>query len=283
MKKRIYIICGPTASGKTGLAIKVAKKIGGEIINADAIQVYKDVPLLTAVPGQKERQMVSHHLFSYLDAFTENNVNAWLKDVQQVESGIESPIFVGGSGMYIKALIEGLSPIPDIPDDIRNKVRQMTPEQIKSELKSVTPFSDPQRLMRALEVEYTTGKSILWWQKQPRVPVLKNAEFKVICILPKREKLYQQCDERFLRMVNSGALAEVVDLLGKNPKKTGGVFHALGVLPLIDFLNGKISLEQAVAQAQLDTRHYAKRQMTWFRHQITPDLLLEEPVVPELS
>ena len=207
MAKRIYIICGPTASGKTGLAIKIAKKIGGEIINADAIQVYEDVPTLTAVPTQKERQAVPHHLFSYLDAFAVNNVNSWLNDVQKTVGTIESPIFVGGSGMYIKALIEGLSPIPDIPDDIRQKVRQMPIEKIKEELRSVIPFTDPQRLMRALEVEYTTGKSILWWQDQPRIPAIKDAEFKIICILPKRDKLYRQCDDRFVKMINSCALA----------------------------------------------------------------------------
>ena len=281
MTKKIYIICGPTASGKTGLAIKIAKKIGGEIINADAIQVYEDVPTLTAVPTEEEKQKIPHHLFSYLDAFAVNDVNSWLKDAQKIVDTIDTPIFVGGSGMYIKALTEGLSPIPDIPEDIRQKVRQMPVEKIKDELRSVIPFTDPQRLMRALEVEYTTGKSILWWQEQPRTPVISGAEFKIICILPKREKLYKQCDDRFVKMTNSGALAEVVKLLEKNPQKTGGVFNALGVAPLIDFLEAKITFEQAVAQAQLDTRHYAKRQMTWFRHQIKPDLLLEEPVLPE--
>ncbi len=281
MTKKIYIICGPTASGKTGLAIKIAKKIGGEIINADAIQVYEDVPTLTAVPTHEERQAVPHHLFSYLDAFAVNDVSSWLKDVQKTIVAIETPIFVGGSGMYIKALMEGLSPIPEIPEDVRQKVRQMPIEKVKEELRSVIPFSDPQRLMRALEVEYTTGKSILWWQEQPRTPIIQNAEFTVICILPKREKLYKQCNDRFVKMANSGALAEVVKLLEKNPQKTGGVFNALGVTPFIDFLEAKKSFEDAVAQAQLDTRHYAKRQMTWFRHQIKPDLLLEEPILPE--
>ena len=281
MTKNIYIICGPTASGKTGLSVRIAKKIGGEIINADAMQVYEDVPTLTARPTKEEMQMIPHHLFGYMDSFAVGNVSAWLKDVQKTVDKIENPIFVGGSGMYIKALTEGLSPIPDIPEEVRQKVRQMDSQEVEAELQTAIPYTDPQRLMRALEVEYTTGKSILWWQQQPHVCALKDVNFKIICILPKREKLYRQCDERFLKMINEGALAEVVKLLEKNPQKTGGVFNALGVKPLIDFMEGKIPLEEAIRIAQQDTRHYAKRQMTWFKHQITPDLLLEEPVLPE--
>ena len=281
MTKNVYIICGPTASGKTGLSVRIAKRIGGEIINADAIQVYEDVPTLTARPSTEEMQNIPHHLFGYLDSFAVSNVNNWLNDAKKVVENVENPIFVGGSGMYIKALIEGLSPIPDIPDEVRQKVRNMAPDEVKAELQTAIPYTDPQRLMRALEVEYTTGKSVLWWQQQPHIHALQDVTFKTICILPKREKLYKQCNDRFLKMINDGALAEVVKLVEKNPQKSGGVFNALGVLPLIDFMEGKVALEEAIKKAQQDTRHYAKRQTTWFKHQIEPDLLLEEPVLPE--
>ena len=280
MNKLAYIICGPTASGKTHLSIDLAQKINGEIINADAMQVYEDVPTLSAAPTMQEMHGIPHHLFRYLDAFAVSNVSQWLKQVQSVFDNIDHPIFVGGTGLYIKALTEGLSPIPDIPDDIRTQVRAMSPDQIQSTLKTPVPFTDPQRLMRALEVEYATGKSILWWHTQPRLQTLSNTEFKIICILPPRDQLYAKCDARFVQMMNNGALKEVIALLGKNPQKTGGVFHDLGVNHIIDFIEGKIPMDQAILQSQLDTRHYAKRQITWFKHQIKADIILPNAKAP---
>ena len=156
----------------------------------------------------------------------------------------------------------------------------MSIDEIKNQLKTPIPFTDSQRLMRALEVEYATGKSILWWHTQPQIKLIQNVDFKVICIMPPREKLYLQCDNRFMQMLNHGALQELVALVEKNPQQTGGVFSVLGARNLIAFLQGQTTLEQAIAKSQIETRHYAKRQITWFKHQIKPDILLESPVLP---
>ena len=280
MKKKIYIIAGPTASGKTRLSLDLAYRTNGQIINADSIQVYEDVPLLTARPTTKEVKDIPHHLFGYLDAFAVNNAHDWLQHLPSLVDSIDTPIFVGGTGLYIKTLIEGLSPIPDIPDEIRQKIRQMSVEELKSIVPN-TKLTDPQRLMRAAEVLKTTDKPIEWWYEQPKIPVLKNADFFVITLLPNREKLYLQCNHRFEQMMEKGALHQVVDLLQKNPNKSGGVFQALGVWDLIDFIEARQSLEKSIKHAQQQTRNYAKRQITWFRHQLKADLLLEEPKLPK--
>ena len=280
MKKKVYIIAGPTASGKTRLSLDLAKRVNGQIINADAIQVYEDVPLLTARPNTEEMQSIPHHLFGYLDAFAVNNAHDWLQQLPALVDSIDTPIFVGGTGLYIKTLIDGLSPVPDIPDEIRHFVRKMSTE----ELKKIVPnakLTDPQRLMRAAEVLKTTGKTLDWWYEQPKTPVLKDVEFFVITVLPDREKLYSQCNYRFEQMLEKGALHQVIDLLQKNPDKTGGVFQALGVEDLIDFIEARQSLEKAIDHAKQQTRNYAKRQMTWFRHQLKANLLLNEPKLPK--
>ncbi|MBO5997527.1 MAG: tRNA (adenosine(37)-N6)-dimethylallyltransferase MiaA [Alphaproteobacteria bacterium] len=280
MRKKIYIIAGPTASGKTGLSLDLADKVNGQIINADSIQVYQDVPLLTARPTPQEMRNIPHHLFGYLDAFAVGNAYDWLKQLPDLVEKIDTPIFVGGTGLYIKTLIEGLSPIPDIPDDIRQKVRLMSPEV----LKKITPdvqFTDPQRLMRAAEVFMATKKTLQWWYEQPKTPVLKDVDFFVITVLPEREKLYLQCNNRFEKMMSSGALHQVVELLQKNPQKTGGVFQAIGVEDLIKFIQAEQSLDKAIKHSQQITRNYAKRQTTWFRHQLKADILLEEPKLPK--
>ena len=189
MKKKVYIIAGPTASGKTHLSLDLAHRVNGQIINADSIQVYEDVPLLTARPTAEETQDIPHHLFGYLDAFAVSNACDWLKRLPALVDSIDVPIFVGGTGLYIKTLMEGLSPIPDIPEEIRNNIRQMSTD----ELKQIVPnakLTDPQRLMRAAEVLKATGKSLEWWYEQPKTPVLKDVEFFVITVLPDREKLY---------------------------------------------------------------------------------------------
>ncbi len=280
MKKKIYIIAGPTASGKTSLSLQLAKRLNGQIINADSIQVYEDVPLLTARPTLEETAEIPHHLFGYLDAFAVSNVHDWLQRLPDLVDSIDTPIFVGGTGLYLKILTEGLSPIPDIDDEIRQKVRQMSVEELQKIVPDA-PFSDPQRLMRAAEVKQATGKTLQWWYEQPTTPILKNVEFKVITLLPPREKLYAQCNYRFEQMMSQGVLHQVIELLNKNPKKTGGVFQALGVADLIDFIEAQKSLEKAIEHAQQITRNYAKRQMTWFRHQLKSDIVLTSPQLPD--
>ena len=280
MKKKVYIIAGPTASGKTGLSIQLAKQLKGEIINADSIQVYEDVPLLTARPTEEEKKDIPHHLFGYLDAHQTSSVQDWLDRLPNLVDTIDVPIFVGGTGLYIKSLIEGLSPIPDIPQEIRTQVRQMSTDELKSKLPNAK-LTDPQRLMRAFEVLKTTGKTLEWWYEQPKKQILKDVEFKTIVLLPHREILYTHCNYRFEQMMQSGALHQVVELLQKNPQMTGGVFQAIGVSDLISFIQGTQTLEKAIEHAQQLTRNYAKRQTTWFKHQIKADILLQKAILPE--
>lgn len=277
--KKMYAIMGPTASGKSDFAIELAEMLGGEIINADSLQVYEDVPLLTARPTSKDMQRVPHHLYGFLDAFSKCNMAFWLEKVKEVLDSVAVPIFVGGTGLYFKALLDGFHDIPDIPPEVRTAVRQMPPEEIKSRLGKDAP-ADPQRMMRALEVLEATGKPLSYWHTQPIVKPIEG-DFETILISPPKEVLYERCNQRFQKMINLGALAEVTHLLEKNPDRTGGVFQAIGVSELSDFLEEKKTLEEAIQKAAQATRNYAKRQGTWFRHQIKPKRTLTEANIKE--
>lgn len=272
--KKMYTVMGPTASGKSDFAIKLAQKVGGEIINTDSLQVYEDVPLLTARPTDKDMSEVPHHLYGFMDSFSKCNVAFWLEKVKEIIDEVETPVFVGGTGMYFKMLLEGLHDIPDIPDEVRTFVRGLTEEERKIRLGEEAPL-DPQRQMRALEVLMATGKPLSYWHTQPiHRPI--EGDFKSILILPERGVLYERCNVRFQKMINSGALSEVKNLLEKNPDRTGGVFQAIGVKELSSFLLGEISVDEAIEKASQATRNYAKRQYTWFKHQICADTILSE-------
>lgn len=272
-KKDIIVIGGPTASGKTSFAIQIAQKIQGEIINADAIQVYQDLRILSARPTQKEQQDISHHLFGFVDAWSNYSVQNWLLDVAKVIPSIKHPIFVGGTGFYLDALINGISEVPDIPEDVRKTVRQMDIEEIKRKVKD-TRFTDPQRLRRSFEVQLATGKSLSYFQQQPKKHII-DGNFKLVYLLPPREKIYARCERRLIQMLQQGMIEEVEKLQKLNP--TGGVLKAIGVSDIIQMINGKINKEEMLNQVLLSTKHYAKRQMTWFRHQGHPDFIIEDP------
>jgi len=270
--KKMYAVMGPTASGKSDFAINLAQKVGGEIVNTDSLQVYEDVPLLTAKPTNEDMSVVPHHLYGFMDAFSKCNVAFWLEKVKEIIDGIETPIFVGGTGMYFKILLEGIHDIPEIPDDVRTFVRSLSDEERKARLGEDAPL-DPQRQMRALEVLEATGKPLSYWHAQPvHKPI--DGTFESILILPERQTLYERCNKRFQKMINAGALSEVKTLLEKNPDKTGGVFQAIGVKELSGFLLGEISIDDAILKASQATRNYAKRQYTWFKHQIQADKIL---------
>ena len=271
----MYVVAGPTASGKSAFSLRLAKAVNGTIINADSLQVYEDVPILTARPTPEEQENVPHLLYGFLNAFQKSSVALWLEKVKQIISEIETPIFVGGTGLYIKALTKGLTSLPDIPEEIRRSVRQMPIDEVQAKVRDKR-FSDPQRLRRALEVELTTGKTIFEWQSIPSKPLI-SGDFYTFLILPPREKLYTQCNYRFTQMMAAGALQQVAELLNKNPNKTGGVFQAIGVSELTQVLEGSLSESKAIEHAQQMTRNYAKRQSTWFRHQMQPDIILEAP------
>ena len=269
IKQKIDVIVGPTASGKSGYALKIAQKTSGQIVNADAFQVYRDLRILTARPTVEDEGKVPHYLYGYADCQAQVNVQSWLEEVVQILPTLSHPIVVGGTGMYINALVKGINKMPNIPDEIRKKVRQMSIDEVGSLLKGQEVFPDPQRKKRALEVFLTTGKPITYFQNQAPIRMV-DAEFNIILVQPDRDVIYENIEKRLEQMMLNGAIKEVDNLLKKNA--TGGVMKAIGVKEFALFLKNKCSLDEVKNQIMLATRHYAKRQMTWFRHQITPNL-----------
>ncbi len=271
-KQTIYVIAGPTACGKSQFALKLATEKQGQIVNADAFQVYQGLKILTARPSKSAEKKISHFLYGYADNQTQVSVFDWLKKIQEVVPSLSCPIIVGGTGLYLSALIDGISPMPSIPAEIRQKVRQMSPEERVSLLKNTDYPVDPQRQKRALEVLLTTKKPITYFNQLPKQCVLQ-ADFKKILLMPPRELIYQRCADRLEQMIQQGAINEVQNLLQQ--KATGGVMKAIGVPELTQYLQQTLSLEQAQQKILLATRHYAKRQMTWFRHQYQADYVLQ--------
>lgn len=267
-KQKINIIIGPTASGKSKIAIEMAQKISGQIVNADAFQVYKDLRILTARPSEEDEKKIPHYLYGYVDCMTQENVQSWLQKISSILPTLSNPILVGGSGMYVHALVHGINEMPDIPCEIRQKVREMPLKEIRTLLKGQNILPDPQRQRRALEIFLTTGKSITYFQNKAPQKVI-DADFNIILVQPEREVIYDRIEKRLKQMFDEDVVHEVQNLL--NLKAKGGVLKAIGVKEITEFLKGNCSLEETQTQILLATRHYAKRQMTWFRHQIVPD------------
>lgn len=265
MQKTIPVIVGPTASGKSTFSLKLAQQINGEIINADSLQVYKDILILSARPSIQEQGGIKHHLYGYLDAYTTPSVASWLEDVKSILDTIETPLFVGGTGMYIKALTEGISPIPEVDPNIRELVKEMSIEEVKSKVVNCKAI-DPQRLRRALEVQLSTGKPLQYFQELPKIKII-DRDFSIYFLNPDRSWLYERCDQRFIQMLQQGAIKEVQHL--KKINATGGVTKAIGIKQISQWLDGKISNEEMIFKATQETRHYAKRQVTWFKNQFS--------------
>ena len=279
-KQQVFIIAGPTASGKSKLALDLAEKLKGEIVNADAFQVYQGLQILTARPTPSEMRGIPHHLYGYVDNFSQEDVAGWVQKAASVISKIKTPIVVGGTGLYISVLMNGLSPIPDVSPEVRQKVRAMTPEEVFSKLKKGNVPRDIQRQRRALEVLLETGRPIDYFQGLPPKKYLE-ADFKSVVILPPREKLYAKIETRLIQMINQNIVGEVQNLL--NSSATGGVTKAIGVKELTDFIEKKCDLKTASERILLATRHYAKRQMTWFRHQMPADIqILKAPEIRDV-
>jgi len=291
--KKIIIIAGPTASGKTSFAIDLAKQIGGEIINADSLQVYKENPIISAQPTLQERQNIPHHLFGYVNGDEDYTVARWINDAKAKIAAIKTPILVGGSGFYLKHLIFGLSNIPDIPDRIRIAARALHSEignlEFYKLLKEIDPLAasklEPNnytRVLRAYEVIQLTGKSVYEWQGD-NIIHFPISSFSLMILQPERQVLYQNCDKRFLDMLDNGALEEVRYLMQQNYRPSSGVMKSHGVPELIKYLSGEWSLEQAISRSQQVVRNYAKRQTTWFKHQFNhPELAVTAIKLPRL-
>lgn len=280
---RAILTAGPTASGKSALALRVAEATGGIVINADAMQVYRDLRIITARPTPEEEARAPHLLYGHVDAAVNYSVGRYLRDaapaLAQAQQCDRMPIFVGGTGLYFKALTQGLSAVPPIPADIRDAVRgklaAQGPEALHAELMSRDPQSaarlsprDRVRVARALEVLQATGRRLADWQREGMQPLLAGEGVMKLFLAPDRATLYARIDERFERMLAAGALDEVRALAQRCLDPLLPAMKAHGVPWLVRHLRGEISLAEAVEKAKQDTRHYAKRQFTWFRHQL---------------
>ncbi len=295
--KPVLIIGGPTASGKSGLAVAAAEIFFGIVINADSMQIYDGLPCLTAQPAASDLKRAPHKLYGVLPPDALCSAMLWrdlaLKEIEAAHGMGKLPIIVGGTGFYLMALLDGLSPIPAIPEGIREKLilkqREMgNPAfyQAFAKLDPITaPLLDPlntQRVIRAWEVLEGTGKSLAEWQKLPRVKAPAHLRFHTIALLPEREILYQSCNRRFEQMMEQGVQEEVIAFM-KICTPHMPLSKALGYPELAAYQRGEISLGEAIICAQQSTRYYAKRQVTWFRNQITADLVLPTPDVAQVA
>ena len=287
----VLLIAGPTASGKSGLALELAEELNGVVINADSMQVYRDLRILTARPSKDDEARIPHRLYGDRDGAEACTAAVWAEDAARVITRAhtegKSPIVVGGTGLYIKALTEGLADIPDIPDDVKHAARRLRLEQGQEALYSslqkkdaegaaLLKPKDRQRVLRAWEVIEATGTPLHVWQDQPLQKPLPDARVHSVLLQPPREDLYAACDGRFEAMLAAGALDEVAALIKRDLDPGLPVMKALGVPELAAFLAGKTSREDAVIRAQQHTRNYAKRQMTWFRTQFRASQTLSE-------
>ena len=276
------VIAGPTASGKSGLALAVAREFGGMVINADSMQIYDGLRVITARPSAAEEALAPHRLYGVLDPTETCSAGRWLDLAKQAADSAWSqgllPVFVGGTGLYLRALTQGLSPIPDIPEDIRAAARARFAALGNQAFHAALAERDPvmagrlhpansQRLVRAWEVLEATGLSLAHWQAIPPAGAIA-AEIRILVLDPPRDALNAACDRRFLAMLDQGALDEVRALLARDLDPALPAMKALGVPDLAAHLRGEIARDEAVARAQAATRRYAKRQATWFRHQI---------------
>src|SRR3954447_4312448 len=291
---KAVLIAGPTASGKSALALELAEKTGGLVINTDSMQVYRDLRIITARPSGEEEARVSHRLYGHVDAAANFSAGAWVADASKVlaEACAQQrlAVFVGGSGLYFIALTRGLSAVPPMPAEVRDGVRARLErdgvEALHAELAKRDPVSaerlkprDRTRVARALEVVEATGRSLTDWHCEGLPPLLPPDEFSALFLAPEREQLYARIDARFDAMLEAGALEEVAALAGRKLDPLLPAMKAHGVPALIRYLGGEITREQAAEIGRADTRHYAKRQFTWFRHQL-PEF---EWVAPEAA
>ena len=285
------LIAGPTASGKSALALGLARQLGGTVVNADSMQVYADLRILSARPTPEEEAQAPHLMFGHVDGAVNYSVGRWLGDVgptlTQLAGAGRLPILTGGTGMYFKGLLRGLSDIPAVPEEVRARVRGaaegLPPESLHAQLALRDPLmasrlrpSDPQRILRALEVLEATGTSLATFQGARAPALLDPATCLCLFLAPERAELFARIDARFDSMGAAGALEEVRGLAGRDLDPALPVMRAHGVPGFVEYLKGVASLEAAIARGKLDTRHYAKRQFTFIRHQL-PEFVWVSP------
>ncbi len=282
LKSKIILISGQTASGKSKLAIDFAKKVNGEIINADSMQVYKELKILTARPIKENINKIKHHLYGFQSVKNEFSTGQWLKlvkkKIREIKNKKKIPILVGGTGLYFKALTDGLVKIPKIPNSIRNKIRtmqiQMGQKQFYLKLLKVDKFvknkidpTDVQRSIRAYEVIYFTKKSVFEWYKKTKSQYKKDEFLKIYIDYPK-EQLVNKISKRVDQMIRDGAVEEVKNFKKLNLKNDNNLNKVIGIREIKDFVDKKTSFKEMKLNIVIKTRQYAKRQRTWFRGQM---------------
>jgi tRNA dimethylallyltransferase len=290
----VVVVAGPTASGKSALALALAEELAGVVINADSLQVYRDLPVLTAQPGAAERRRAPHRLYGVIDAAERCSAGRWRAlagaEIERAQAQRRVAILAGGTGLYLRALLEGLAPVPPVPAAGRAAARALHARlggaAFREALAALDPegaerllASDTQRLIRAYEVAMATGRPLSAWQRDPAPPTALRAA--AVLLLPPRAALYAACDARLLAMIEAGALAEVEALLARQLDPSLPAMKAVGVRELGDLLAGRRSREAAIAAAQQATRRFAKRQYTWFRHQLPETARLRRYVATE--
>ena len=287
--KSVLVVGGPTASGKSDLAIDLALRYNGVVLNADSMQIYKGLPILSAAPSTEDRAKVEHRLYEIFAPSQNGSVVEWLnlavKEIHKVWDEGKMPIVVGGTGMYLDNLIKGVTPIPETKAEIRLQVSEILKQkglpflyqllqQYDAETASRLSENDTTRVKRAVEVFLDTGKKLSIWHKLPMIKKLPEADFRVVKLLPETQELDERCYLRFEKMMQQGALEEVRALLGLKLDPQLPAMKMLGVPELRGYLEGKVSLEDAVSQGKLHTRQYAKRQRTWFKHKLDAEIVL---------
>jgi len=282
-QSKIILISGPTASGKSNFAIRIAKKINGEIINADSMQVYKQLKILTARPNKKEQKNIKHHMYGIIDLRKRFSVGQWLKiaikKIEEIKKKKKIPILVGGTGLYFQSLIDGLVKIPEIPLKFRNKIRLIQKKdgqkKFYKKLLKIDPVAknkfdpnDTQRTIRAFEIKSFTKISIYEWLSKTK-PEFKDEEFIKLYIDLKRDDLIKRISLRSIKMIENGAINEVKKFIKSKIKKDLSVNRVIGIDELTQCLDKKINLDQAQELISIKTRQYAKRQATWARSRMT--------------
>jgi tRNA dimethylallyltransferase len=305
--KPVIIIAGPTASGKSALAVDVAERVSGMVINADSMQVYRGLEILTSAPDAKMRARAPHRLFGVLSPDKSCSAGEWrdlaMAAIHTAHNSGQVPIVVGGTGLYLRSLMAGIARMPSIPTDTRDRIRASLTQDGSAALHERLRQQDPdtasrlskndgQRICRALEVLEATGRSLTDWQREgTRPPDLGGLKFWTILLMPPREELYPACDARFSQMLENGALDEAQYLSDLALDPALPAMKALGVPHLLSHLKGKLTLDDARRLGQQATRRYVKRQVTWFTHQIVANIVLNskynerfwDKIFPEIS
>ena len=282
-QSKIILISGPTASGKSNFAIKIAKKVNGEVINTDSMQVYKHLQILTARPNKKEQKNIKHHMYGIIDLNKKFSTGQWLNTailkIKEIKKRKKIPILVGGTGLYFQSLIDGLVKIPEIPVKFRNKIRLIQKKEgqkkFYKKLLKIDPIAkdkfdqnDTQRTIRAFEVKSFTKISMYEWLNKTKSE-FKDEEFLKLYIELKREDLIKRISLRTIKMTEEGAVKEVKKFIKSKIKKDLSVNRVIGIDELTQYLNEKINLDKAHELISIKTRQYAKRQATWARSRMT--------------